>query len=224
MQKKQPFEEIIPQLEAQINRRKSRWTLITVPFEDVRQIILFRIWTKYETFNPEKGELSHWAARVITNSWKNIMRDNYLIYARPCIQQCIYNMGNDNCSMTPSGKQCSECKAYKLWAEKKENHHNIKQTLSIETHIKEAEKINCDFQNIEEMKLVVDKKMKEYLNDYEWGIYKSLYIDNIDEKKVGKKLNLKKVGKMYPGYQILLKLKHKFKELAKKIIEDEGLN
>lgn len=223
MENKPPFEELIPAIEAQIDKRKGNWRLASVSWEDAAQIILTRVFVKYHTFNPSKGEFSHWLSRLITRTMINILRDNFQKWSRPCIQGCVFNTGNDTCSKTKSGKQCDECPLFKKWKSRKESHFNVKQTLPLDNHLKEANSIQSSFIDIASIKSVIDVKIKEKLNKHEYEIYKMLYIQDLDEKEVGKLLKYRKVGKMYHGYQNILKVKKIIVAKAKEIIAEQGL-
>ncbi len=223
MEVKLPFEQVITVVEAQINRRRNRWTLTAVSFEDLRQIILIHVFVKYHTFNPKRGPFLNWVNRVITYQIRNVLRNNFTIYSRPCIQGCPFNTGGDSCSKTSSGKQSNECKIYKIWEQKKLSHHNVKQTLPLENHLREIDSQPGDFVDVENKKSIIDEKMKDKLNAKDYKIYKALYIDNKSEEEVGKSLGLKKVGKMHAGYQKILQTKKDIVAAAKKIIEEEDL-
>lgn len=223
MEVKLPFEQVIPIVEAQINRRRNRWTLTAVSFDDLRQIILIHAFVKYHKFDPKRGPFLNWINRVITHQIRNVLRNNFTIYSRPCIQGCPFNSGGDSCSKTASGKQTNECKIYKIWEQKKLSHHNVKQTLPLENHIKEADSQPGDFIDVEAKKRIIDEKMRTKLSPKDYKIYKALYIDNIDEKEVGKTLGLKKVGRMHAGYQKILQVKKDIVRAAKTIIDEEDL-
>jgi RNA polymerase sigma factor (sigma-70 family) len=223
MEIKPPFEEVIPIVEEQINRRRNRWTLTAVSFEDLRQIITIHAFVKYHTFDPQRGPFLNWINRVITHQIRNVLRNNFTIYSRPCIQGCPFNTGGDGCSKTTHGKQGPECLIYRIWEKKKLSHHNVKQTLPLETHIKEIDSQPGDFIDIESRKKVIDSEMKKRLNPKDYKIYKALYIDNKSEKEVGGSLGLKKVGRMWSGYQRILQAKKVIVATAKCIIEEEDL-
>lgn len=224
MNKKISFEAQIPVIQREIEKRRHKWTLAALSFEDASQIIMLRVFKKYHLFDPQKGEFSHWVNKVISSTWKNIMRDNYLKFSRPCIKGCAHNMGGDNCRKTPSGKQCDECPLYKEWRMQKEQHFNIKQSLPLENHQQEVENHQCEFINIEEKKKVIDEKMKLKLRPNEYKIYQLLYIENLSEEEVGTKMQYRKTSeKRSPGYQQIAKAKAKIIEMARDIIKNEDL-
>lgn len=217
------FEELLPDIESQIDTRRGSWRLASVPWDDVKQQILAKVFFKFHTFDPEKGKFSHWLSRVITRAMINILRDNHTKFSRPCVTGCVFNTGNDTCSKTKSGIQCSECIIYKRWEERKLNHYRVQQTLPLDNHTQEVHAIQSDFIDIEASKVVIDEKMKEKLDTYEYNIYKLIYIEGKTEKEVGKLLGYKKTGKMFSGYQQLLKIRKLIILKAKEIIEEQGL-
>lgn len=219
-----PFEERIPVIQNEINKRRAKYTLSTLDFEDVSQIIILRVYNKYHLYKSEKGEFTHWLNRLISSAMKNILRDNLTIFSRPCILGCAYNMGEDNCGYTTTGKQCSECPIFKRWEKKKKDHFNVKQTLTIENHSQEVSNMASDFFDIEHAKKIIDQKIKTKLNAFEFSIYEMLYIQNMTEKQVGEKLKYKKpTNSSTPGYQTISKLKRKFASISREIIREEDL-
>lgn len=217
-----PFEERIPEIKRELERRRNKWTLSTLDYDDVIQIIISHIYVKYNTFNAKKGEFSHWVNRTISNQTKNLLRNHLTSFSRPCIQKCNFNLGGDDCSFTSSGKQCAECPLYAKWEKKKKDHFNVKQTVSLCNHEQEVNNLPNDFSDLDGAKLIIDQKMKIRLNEDEYRIYKLLYIENIEPEQVGKILKYKKAKNSdIPGYQMLLKLKKKFIKIAKEIIKEE---
>lgn len=238
------FEQRYDSIVFEIEKRRAKWDLAAVPFDDAKQIILVKVWSKYHLFDEKRmvdgspTEFSHWVNSVITRTIYNIWRDHLGIHSRPCVgniengyKRCPFNGGEDLCSKTPSGKQCAECPWYAAWEKRKKNQNAIKQTLSLEHHSHEANSIQSDFMDISGKKTVIDRKMKERLTKLEWKIYKHLMVKGGTERGAAKMMGFKnkaktkngKVPKTYAGYSAVLKLKKKFVEMAKKIIEEEGL-
>lgn len=228
----------------EIEKRRAKWDVGLMPFDDAKQIILTRVWTKYSKFNEKKivngkpVEFTHWVQRVITRAIYNIWRKQIGNFARPCVGnsenghiRCAFNAGDDFCTKTPSGKQCSECPLYRNWERRKKNQHAIHHTLSLEHHGNEANSIQSDFIDIDAKRAVIDQRMKEKLSEVEWKVYQHLIINNGDGKGAAKILGFKQVAKTkggkkpktYAGYSAILKIKKKFVKMARKIIEEEGL-
>ncbi len=210
-----------------IDKRKRKWDLNVLDWDDARQIILIKVNRQYSKYDPAKGQYSHWLNRVISNEIKNIWRDHYTSYSRPCILGCVFNTGGDSCSKTPSGRQCGECRLYRDWQRRKESHFNVKQTLPLESHSQEVHSAPSDFIDIEEKKKIIDAQMKERLTRVEYRAYRMLMIQHKTEEETARALGYRKKrgtkSKMWPGYQQTLALRHKFVELAKTIIEEENL-
>jgi RNA polymerase sigma factor (sigma-70 family) len=220
---KPPFEEMIPAAMVEINKRRNGWTLSSIAFEDVSQILLIRAFNKYHTFIPEKGEFSHWINRLISNALTNILRDNLQKFSRPCIQGCTHNLGDNSCSYTKSGLQCIECPLYKKWKNKKEQEFNIKQSLPLENHFQEVNNMQSDFIDIEESKRMLDEKIESSLTIQEYRIYHLLFTEHKTMDEVGKILKFKKPdGNGTPGYQTIHKARQKIIKVARKIVMEEG--
>jgi DNA-directed RNA polymerase specialized sigma24 family protein len=228
MADKPTFESLIPAIETQIEKRRGSWRLTSVAWEDVKQLILTKVFFKYDSptagYIPEKGPFSHWLSRVITNTMTNILRDSHTKFSRPCVTGCVFNTGGDSCSRTTSGIQCSECPIYKRWEERKLDHYRVQQTLPLENHAQEVNSMPSDFIDIAGSKDIIDAKMKDKLDEHEYSIYCMIYIEGKTEKEVGKLLGYKKTGaKTYEGYQMLLKLRKHIVLMAREIIEEENL-
>lgn len=220
---KPPFEAQLDIINHEIGKRRSRWTLVAIPFEDVSQMVIIRIFKKYHLFKPERGEFSHWVNKVISSAIKNILRDNYLKYNRPCLG-CAKNMGGDTCSYTSNGKQCEECPLFAKWKKNKEQHFNVKQSLPLSNHIQEAESKVGDFTDISNAKSTIDEKIKKKLRPAEYKLYELLYIENLTEREAGERMEYKQTNKERgAGYQQIAKIKAKIITAAKQIIDEEDL-
>lgn len=221
------FEERYIEICRWVDKRRRKWDLHNVPWEDARQIILIHIYRKYNLYHAEDGPFGNWVNRVISNKIKGIWRDKYTNYARPCVMGCVFNTGGDTCSQTASGKQCEECPLYKSWVKRRKAAHDVKQTLPLESHIQEVSNQPGDFLDIEAAKTVIDAKMKERLTKTEYRIYRALVIQGKSEREVARLLGpdkkKKRKSRMYGNYQELLRLRHHFVDMAKDIIKSENL-
>lgn len=224
---KPSFEEQIPVIQEQIARRRPKWKIASMDFEDVSQTLFIRIWQKYHLFNPEVAPFEHWLNRVITNTLSNLYRDNLYKHARPCIQPpgCAFNDGDNRCTWTKSGLQCGECKLYRSWEERKKDKFFLGKPSDIEEHHYEISSRQSDFVDIEAKKKIVDEIMLTRLaNSHEVMLYKMLYIEHLDPAVVGATLKYKsQSNSAIPGYQVILKFQKKVKKIAREIIEEEDL-
>ncbi len=228
------FTQRYPEVLYYVNKRKRRLDLATLPWEDIRQLILIRVSEQYEkpgaAFDPAKGPFKKWLNRVITNAVRNIWRDNLSHFSRPCITGkggCVENMGGDLCRRTSSGKQCAECPAFRKWEKRKGGHNAVRLTLSMENHSQEVSNVSSDFLDVAAKKRVIDARIKGKLTKQEWRIYSLLMIKGKSEEETAKALGFRaKRGqktKMFPGYLIILAARHRFVAATREIIRDEDL-
>ena len=218
------FEQLLPEIELNIKKRRNSWTIPNLEWEDVSQILILRVWNKFDKYSSSKGPFEHWLNRLITNALNNLIRDNFSKYSRPCISGCVYNIGGDECSFTKSGKQCSECPLFKKWTKKKQQQFNMITSLSLEDHSNEVHKIENDVNDITFTKHIIEDRLKEVLSEKEWKVYDLMFIQHKSLENIGKIMQFKLLPSSHiPGYQELLKYKKKFINLSRQIILDEGL-
>lgn len=229
---RQTIEQRLPFVEKTVEKRRRKWTLTTLAFDDVKQIIMIHVWKKYGTFDPAKAPFEHWLNAVISSQWKNVLRDNLFRWSRPCIRDggCVYNVGNGGCGYTKSGTQCNECALYKEWSQKKEAEHNIKASLALEHHAQEVSNVQSDFVDIEGKKKVIDDKMRVELTQWERNIYRFIYVMHMTPLEATKELEKLARKRKRPlgandaiDYQAVLKASKMMKQMILQIIEREDL-
>ena len=126
---KPEFEESIDDINREIAKRRNKWNLTVLAwmdFEDVSQILRIHIYKKWHLYDAEKP-LGPWINRIISNQIKNLIRNNYGNYARPCLR-CAAAEGGELCSIY--SKQCSDCPLYSNW-EKSKKKGTRRETTSI---------------------------------------------------------------------------------------------
>lgn len=221
---KKTFEEYLPEIQVNIRKRKSSWTIPSLEWDDVSQILLLKLFNKFDKYSPDKGPFEHWMNKLISNTLANLTRDNFAKYSKPCLSGCVFYDGNDDCSYTPSKKQCTECKLYKSWIKKKQQQFNLITSVSLENHSNETYQIENDMTNFETSKHIIEDRLKELLSEREWKIYVLMFIEHKPMDVIGKKMGYKLLASSHiPGYQELLRIKRKFIDLSREIILDEGL-
>jgi len=75
--KKIQYEDKIDIINEEIRKRKNKWFLDSMPwisFEDVEQIIRLHIYQKWDKWD-QKRDLKPWINKIITNQFKNILRN-----------------------------------------------------------------------------------------------------------------------------------------------------
>ena len=120
---KTEFEDRISEIDAEISKRKGKWNLSALcwmDFDDVSQILRIHIYKKWHLYDHSKP-LAPWLNRIISNQIKNLIRNNYGNYARPCVK-CAAAEGEKGCVIYQS--QCSTCPLYAHWAKNKKRAHD----------------------------------------------------------------------------------------------------
>ena len=85
--KKIPYEDKKDIIDAELKKRRGKWFLNSVSwidFDDVCQIIRAHIHKKWEQWDQTRA-LEPWLNRIISNQLKNILRNNYSNFSRPCL-------------------------------------------------------------------------------------------------------------------------------------------
>jgi DNA-directed RNA polymerase specialized sigma24 family protein len=184
------FETCINLINTEILKRKNKWTLSTlnwIDFEDVSQIIRFHIYKKWNLYD-EKKPMLPWINRIISNQIKNLIRNNYGNYARPCLK-CAAALGESECRIY--GKQDQGCPMFNNWMKTKKNAYDLKMAVSIEDHSYEINNQVCINSDIQKATQNLHEKMKQVLKPVEWKVYELLYINHKTEEQVCKILKFK---------------------------------
>ena len=185
MAQKIKFENCIDQINTEILKRKHKWNLTAIAwmdFSDVSQILRFHIYKKWHLYNQRKP-LAPWVNTIISNQIKNLIRNNYSNFTRPCLKCSAADMDH-GCAIY--GSQCSTCPLYANWEKNKKSAHDTKLTLSIENHSQEINSIPNENVDMEESARNIHFKMERVLKPIEWKIYRHLYIEGKSEEQTAK--------------------------------------
>lgn len=185
MAKKPSFESLIDVVNSEIIKRKNKWNLTAInwmDFSDVAQILRIHIYKKWHLYDHKKP-LAPWVNRIISNQIKNLIRNNYSNFTRPCLK-CAAAEGEDGCNIY--GQQCNKCPLYANWEKSKKSAHDTKLTLSMENHSQEINNLPSDSLDLEESAKNIHIKMEKVLKPIEWKVYKYLYIEGKDEEQTAK--------------------------------------
>jgi len=207
MAKKPKFENCIDDINTEILKRKNKWNLTAIAwmdFSDVSQILRFHIYKKWHLYDHNKP-LAPWVNRIISNQIKNLIRNNYSNYTRPCLK-CSAAESEDGCAIY--SKQCNSCPLYANWEKNKKNAHDTKLTVSLENHVQEINSIENENFDIEETTKNIHDKMFKVLKPIEWKIYTYLYIEGKDDEQVAKLMGYRTSEKnRMAGYKQIKNLK-----------------
>ena len=218
------FEEAYPVIKSVIEKQRGRWQLTAlnwIDYDDVSQIILFHIFKKWAQYNREKS-LSGWVNVITQNQIRNLLRNNYSNFSRPCLK-CDAAEEPDGCKIYT--KQCTDCPLFKEWKKRKENAYNIKLPLSIENHFNEVSTIFDETSDISDKVEKIHQKMREILKPLEYKVYEGLFVLNEDEKIVAKKLGYTSNERgRSPGYKQLKNIRKVIITKIQKCIENGELD
>lgn len=214
------FEDVIGIINNEIGKRKNKWNLTILAwmdFEDVSQILRIHIYKKWKLYDASKP-LEPWLNRIITNQIKNLIRNNYGNYSRPCLK-CAAAESEDSCAIY--AKQCGSCPLYANWEKSKKQAHDTKLPLSLENHSQEVFNMVSHSFDIEKTAEKLHVKMKTALKPNEWAIYELLYVKCASEEDVAKIMGYKTSEKNRPpGYKHIKNVKKIIIAKAKKILND----
>ena len=160
------FEDNISVISEEINKRRSKWTLSSIAwidFEDISQILKIHIFKKWHLFDQDKPLLP-WLNRIISNQLKNLVRNNYSNYCKPCLR-CAAAEPDSGCAIY--GGQDTRCPLYKKWVEKKKSAYDVKMALPLEKHRNEVYENSAIQSDIETGIIRLTAKLKEVLKPNE---------------------------------------------------------
>lgn len=181
------FEDFLPIIDIEIAKRRHKWNLTSITwmdYDDVAQIIRIHIFKKWHQYQPSRP-LAPWLNSIITNQIRNLIRNNYSNYVRPCLK-CAAAIGEDGCRIYT--KQCDDCPLYAYWRKRKQSATQIKIPVSIENHPNEVKSIFDESVDVLKHVEKLHAKMKEILKPLEWEVYEGLFILHKDENVVAKEL------------------------------------
>jgi hypothetical protein len=222
------FEESIDIIDSEISKRRHKWHLTAISwmdFDDVAQKLRLHIYKKWDQWN-HNLPLRPWLNQVINNQMTNILRNNYSNYSRPCLK-CKFNLGENTCQLYSI--QSSLCVDYAKWEKTKKPAYDIKFPVSMNasTYSDSGFTIENVLQNKEEIINVESylpsfhKIMKKNLNAVEWKVYDYMFIQNLEDAEIAKKMGYKmsyKDGRL--SYRQISKIKAKILKKARILVKE----
>jgi DNA-directed RNA polymerase specialized sigma24 family protein len=187
---KASFESKISEINQEINKRKHKWNLTTLAwmdFQDVAQILRIHIYKKWNMYD-QKQPLAPWINRIVSNQIKNLIRNNYGNYSRPCLK-CAAAENEDGCNIYKV--QCNKCPLFAKWEKSKKSAHDIKLPVTLENHTQEVHNIIEDEIDIDKAADNIHKKMHQILKPIEWKFYHLHYIEHKSEEESAKLMGYK---------------------------------
>lgn len=220
------YEDKYPELEELLNKNRVRWQLDSInwmDYDDVCQMIRLHIFKKWHLWDQTRA-FKPWASQIISNQIKNMIRNNYSNYAKPCLR-CPHYLGHDGCSFTSNNIQTEECDLFAKWRSKKEKVYNLKMPMPIEDSLFLGETYLQDNINYDVAKNKLHDMVMSQLNDKHRKIYYMLYIEHATEEDVAKQFNFKgdKSKRKTIRYKQIGNLQKKFFAIAEQIIKDNDI-
>jgi len=219
------YSECSKRIDEELIKRRGTWflhSLAWMDYDDVCQIIRAHIHKKWHLWD-QRRPLEPWINKIITNQIKNILRNNYSNFVKPCVN-CPFNQsgGTDDeglCGFTKSGHQDGSCPLYKKWEKTKKSAYDIKMALTLEHHTQEVFQQPVEDIPIESAEARLHVEMKKVLNERQYKIYNLLFIKHLAEEEVAKEMGYKTTEKgRKAGYKQIKNLKKLFREKAEKIL------
>ena len=226
------YEESYAIIEEELNKRRGKWFLTSLAwldFDDVKQIIAAHLYKKWYQWDQDRP-LRPWLNRIISNQLKNILRNYYSNFAKPCLN-CPFNQSGVTeegefglCAFTESKTQCNECPLYAKWEKTKKSAYDIKMAVTLENYTHEIKSTKNTSFEIEEAEKKLHDEMRKVLSEKNFEIYQMLFIHNLTDEEVAKKLGYKTTEKgRKAGYKQIKNLKKQFKTKAEKILKTKDI-
>lgn len=226
------YKENLHIIDSLLERKRRVWqlkALAWMDFDDVAQMIRLHIYNKWDKWDQARP-FGPWCNRVIGSQMKNISRDNYSNFVRPCVS-CPFNQskgsidGENLCGYTKSGHQTRECPMYAKWEASRKNAYDVKLPLPLENHSNEVfsrpEDLSLD---IEDCMKKLKVHMKKHFNKRYLKAYEMLYQDKKSDEEVASFMGYRtsEEGRT-AGYRQIKNLKQMFTAKAKEIIFEEDI-
>jgi DNA-directed RNA polymerase specialized sigma24 family protein len=219
------FEDKIEEIERALEKKRNKWDLDAVPsvdYDDIKQVIMTHIYKKWHLWDQTKP-IEPWLSRVVSNQFKNLLRNHYGNYVRPCLK-CPHNLGGDSCGLNPSGKQENTCAEFGEWEKRKKSAYDIKLAVTIENHTNEIQQREDEFIDLERATKKISIELKPHLTEKQFIAFKMLFVENHSEEKVANFLGYKTNEKRRSaGYKQIKNLKKIFQERVKQILRNKDI-
>jgi DNA-directed RNA polymerase specialized sigma24 family protein len=222
---KKRFEDCSEIIDLAIQRQRNKWQLDAISwldYEDVAQIIRLHIYNKWDMWDQSRP-LEPWISRIIYHQIRNLIRNLYGNYTKPCLQ-CEFAVGEDGCNITASKSQCNQCVLYRKWAKRKKSGLNLKVPVSTENHQHEISSRPDSEVNYDASLQKLNDKMREELSEQHFTAYLMLFFEKATEEDVAKFMGYKtSPAKRKAGYRQVKNLKKMFKTRVMEILKSEDI-
>jgi DNA-directed RNA polymerase specialized sigma24 family protein len=227
---KYTFDELIDIVQEEIDKYHTRWNLHAISWmdwDDVRSILFEHIFLKFDKWNQARPFFPY-IHTIIRNQMKNLWRDKYYTYQKPCVRCAVYDSFTDNCGIY--GSPCRSCPLYKKWIDTKKNEAcNVKLPVSIsdERILPQIEEIQEEYYDLQNGVNKFHERMKQALTPAQYKIYNYKFIMDLNDWEISEKMGYKKTNhsdsnERAPGYRWLAMIVKEIKEKARQVVEIYG--
>ena len=169
------------------------------------------IYKKWHLWDQEKP-IEPWLSRVVSNQFKNLLRNHYGNYVNPCPDQ----HKEDHDPLT--------CPICTKWRNSKKSAYDIKLAVTMEHHMNEICERKDTFLDLELATRKLESEMKIHLNSRQYVAFEMLFVQNKTEEQVANYLGFKtSEKKRSAGYKQIKNLKKIFQEKAREIIKEKDI-
>lgn len=214
------FEDKLSEIDELLKKSSSQWKLDGIQwmdYDDVSQIIRVHVHTKWSLWDQTRP-FQPWCKQVISNQIRNLIRNHYSSFCRPC-NNCPHNNGNDSCALTKSKLQDTSCADYKKWFKKKSHLFNIKIPLSLDNQVIDIAILGQEIDFLKSSETLHTLILSELTNERQKRVYTMLYIEGLEDADVAKEMGFVADDKGASRYKQINNLKAKFLEIAKSVME-----
>jgi DNA-directed RNA polymerase specialized sigma24 family protein len=219
------YVENIHTIDSLLERQRRKWALKAVAwmdYDDVKQIIRIHIYKKWHLWDESKP-IEPWVNRIISNQIKNLLRNNYKNFARPCLN-CPHSAGGEDCTLTKSGTQDESCSLFKKWSIKKRPGFNMKLPVPLENHAHELEPNEKSYTDLERLTNKINLSMKQRLSERYYRAYEMMCIETKSEAEIAEYMGYKSTEKnRKAGYKQIKNLRETFRQHVIDILKSEDI-
>lgn len=222
---KPKYEDFIDKVEEVLKKCQPKWTFTAdnaLSYEDVCQTVRAHIAKKLDEglYDPSRA-FEPWAYAICHNQIKNILKSKWSTYIIPCQSlRCAAHIPDDGCKIY--GTPCAKCPLIAKWQNSKKYACDIKLPVAIENHIQETSSKPDDTIDLLAGYTELNSLLLQRLNKNQLIVYQSVYLSNLSDEDVAKKLGYKTTEKnRFPGYKNISDLKKQIIAIAKEIVYEE---
>jgi len=171
--------------------------------------------------------LEPWLNRLISNQLKNILRNYYSNFARPCLN-CPFAIDAqaNSCAFTPSGNQDSACPLFAKWERTKKDAYNIKIPLSLSADGFTPLNFASTTKDLDIEKAIhkLSGLLKKELTKKQYEVFNLLYVQNFTDEEVAERMGYTTTEKNRKlGYKQMKNIKRVIRDKTKALLEKKDV-